>query len=260
MKGLSETKVLLRAKDSPLDDSLSLSDDVRLLSWRVGMACTYVFLLESVGHLTSALQLPFLRTSVVCSTPTTAESWSGSLACGDASAVLQVAQLREGEAMSCALLAHMIVTPLLAVVADTHGRTFVLVISTFLKMSRVTIVLLLSFATPTVHFTIGRTGAFSAIPLPLFMCASFLGGAGATNIPLNALVGDFSHRSRRGTTFTALTLAHAGSGLASSLCAAMVVSAQTLRNTFSRVYFLGVITPEPSRQIENELTQRLVCR
>ena len=69
-----------------------------------------------------------------------------------------------------------------------------------------------------------------------------LGGAGATNVPLNALAGDFTPPALRGKVFTALTLAHAFSGVLSTLISA---TALHLRLTSYVVPFLGLAALAP---------------
>ena len=87
----------------------------------------------------------------------------------------------EGQLESITLLAHLLCTPLLALVADTHSRTSVLAISAMAKMAKLSLIAFCSLSTPTEHSQAGP--AHSTLPFPVLLLTAVLGGIGF-NSPL----------------------------------------------------------------------------
>ncbi|KAL1518634.1 hypothetical protein AB1Y20_002922 [Prymnesium parvum] len=226
-----ETTAILASRSEAIERTPAAS----LLS-SVGAACAFILLLETVDHVASALQLPLLRASVACPPPPPAPhaadggAWSGSAACADAPAVLRAAQRVEGQMVCASLLSHMLCAPLLAVAADVRSRSLALGLSAACKLGKLALLALLVGAAP---HALRRGGEpYPSLPLPLLLAAAALGGAGAANVPLNALLGDLSPAAARGRVFTALTLAHAAAGLGSTLLAATLLHLRLADYTF----------------------------
>jgi len=92
----------------------------RLLTTYAALSVVYSLSIQLYG--------PFLRSLVVCSTKIApGAAFTGSAQCGDLHYVLSVAQAEEGRLVGMKLLVHGFAGPVLALLADGHGRKPVLV-------------------------------------------------------------------------------------------------------------------------------------
>ena len=229
----------------------------RVLILRMVAACSFIFLAKTIIHICGGLQLSLLRSSVVCQatppgTKTAAlqamqgasqglahvgSEFSGSQACSDKAAVLRIAQRLEGKLESTSSFAHLLLTPLLALIADTRGRTVVLLIAAICKFGRVSLLALCSLRTLTGHSLDGP--AHSTLPLPVMFLTAALDSVGWGG-PMNAFAGDFSPPEMRGRVFTVLTVAHAVSSIISAFINARILHLDLTSYTFAYFVLTGL--------------------